>query len=496
MISPPALELGAVLPLILLAAGSFAVLVADLWLSARGTDPTRLGSVLVGLAGLALLLAGVSGVRGFATGASLHLNVAHPLVDLDRLACFGIVLVAGLGLLACMLSNGYLQERRLHAGEYYALLLLSTCGMTLLVSSVDLLATFLGIELLSIPLYVLAGFDRDRVASNESGLKYFLLGSFASAVLLYGMALLYGTTGSTHYVGVAAGLASGGAAAGVGVGLLLVGFAFKIAVAPFHQWAPDVYEGAPTPVTAFMAVTVKVAAFTALLRLLGTALHPLPQLGGALMMLAVSSMLIGNLMALIQDSVKRMLAYSSIAHAGYALVPLATGLPDGRAALLFYLVVYALATLGAFAVMIALTERGQEAERFVDYEGLASRRPALAAAATLFLLSLAGLPGTAGFLGKLEVFRAAVAGDRPAVALAVALTSALSFVFYLRLPIAMYMRPRGARSHRLQTDALELGVLVACAALVLVLGLWPNHLDALRLLDWARASSTGLVAPG
>ncbi len=498
MIPTPSLELTAILPLLFLGVGSLAVLLLELWLSARRTSKTRAGTALVGLSSFTLLLVVIVSAQAFSVGDAQTFNAAHPLVRLDPFANWTTLLVALTTLFACMLSNGYLQERGLHHGEYYALLLLSASGMCLLVASVDLLSAFLGIELLSIPLYVLAGFDRKNLRGNEAGLKYFLLGAFASAILLYGMALIYGATGSTHYAEIGAALASGSSPASlaplteIGVGLVLVGFTFKISSVPFHQWTPDVYEGAPTSVTAFMAVTVKIAAFAALLRLVTEAFASVENLSILLSALAAVTMIVGNMMAVIQTRVKRMLAYSSVAHAGYLLVPLAAGGSDGHAALVFYLAVYSFATLGVFAGIVSLAHRGQEADRFEDFDGLSKTRPGLSALMVVFLLSLAGIPGTAGFLGKFQVFMSAVGAEMPWLAILMALTSVISLFYYLRLPIAMYMRPAHESGHRPRSDFLELGVLAACIAMVVLLGLAPNTFPWMKALDWTRVSVAAL----
>jgi NADH-quinone oxidoreductase subunit N len=341
-----------------------------------------------------------------------------------------------------------------------------------LVSSVDLMAVFIGLELTSIPLFALAGFDRRKLRSNESALKYFLLGAFTSAILLYGIALLYGATGHTDFAGVSQHFAQGGALSLAGLALVIAGLAFKIAAVPFHQWAPDVYQGAPTSVTAFMAVTVKTAAFVVLLRFLVLALPELGDRVSILMqVLAALTMLVGNLMAVIQTNVKRLLAYSSIGHAGYILVAFAAGTPEAWTAVLFYLFVYVFMTLGAFGVVIALAEGGRELESVDDFSGLAVRRPALAAAMTLFLLSLAGIPGTAGFMAKFYLFVAAVNADQIALVLILVATSIVSIFYYLRLPIVMYMRePRNEPAA--ETTSSEIVVLVVCAAAVLYFALF------------------------
>lgn len=492
MIPAPTLHLAAILPVLVLAVGAFVVLLAELFLSSRGTGKSGAGSVLVAISGVTLLSVMVIAAQGFASADAPTFNPDHPLLQLDRFGNFSTGLVAVAALLSCLLANGYLQELRIHHGEFYVLLLLSTAGMVMLVSAVDLLSVFLGLELTSIPLYVLAGFDRGKSRSNESALKYFIAGSFATALLLYGMALVYGATGETHFAAISARLSPDDSLAMAGVALILVGFAFKISAVPFHQWTPDVYEGAPTAVTAFMSVTVKVAAFAALLRILHQAFAGVEALGTVLAVLAALSMLVGNLMAIIQDNVKRMLAWSAIAQAGYLLVPLSAGTSEGGAAVLFYLAAYVCGNLGAFAVMIALTHRGQEADRFDDFNGLARLRPGLAALMALFMISLAGIPGTAGFMGKLQIFLAAIRADQLPLAILMALTSVVSVYYYLRLPIAMYMRKKSDRPHRQELDLLEFAVLATCAGFVLLLGLLPNSLDWFPALDWTRQSIAAL----
>ena len=403
----PEIHWGAVGPTLLVAAGAMLVLMLEVFLAPResfvGRPLTRswLGSALALVTSVVLGLAVLASWQSFLAGSSAVFNPANPLVRLDRFANFAIALIAFASLLSCLLSVGYLSELRIQHGEYYALILIAVAGMMLLVSAVDMVMVFLGLEIMSIPIYVLAGFDRRRLRSNESSLKYFLVGSFASALLLYGMALLYGATGHTDFEGIRAGW-DGGPLGLVGLGLVVVGFAFKISSVPFHQWTPDVYEGAPTTVTAWMSVTVKVAAFAALLRVLAGSFPGASETGLAplLWVLAAATMVVGNVMAVIQDNLKRLLAYSSIAHAGYLLIGLVTATPDAHAAMLFYLLAYVFTNLGAFAVIIALANKGQDTDRVEQFAGLASRRPGLAALMTLFMLSLAGIPGTVGLHGE------------------------------------------------------------------------------------------------
>jgi NADH-quinone oxidoreductase subunit N len=511
MIPAPTLELRAALPLILVSLGAFAVLLAEILLKPRaGTAPARspafASAVLCTLSVLTLAAIVMSSAGMFAEGSSLTFNLARPFVRLDRFANFAIALVALGSLLSCLLSYYYLRELKIDHGEYYALILLATSGMILLVSAVDLIAVFLGIELLSIPIYVLAGFDRRKLRSNEAALKYFLVGSFASAILLYGMALLYGATGATDFGAIRTAFDPPGDApsvlaqplAALGLALVVVGFAFKISAVPFHQWTPDVYEGAPSSVTAFMSVTVKAAAFAGLMRILSEAFGGGGEaLRDVLWWLAVGTLVVGNVMAVIQENVKRLLAYSSVAHAGYLLMGLVAGSQAGSSAMLFYLLAYLFTNLGAFAVIIALTNRGQEVDRLEDFAGLARSRPALAALMTLFMLSLAGMPGTAGFIGKWQVFLAAVREGYVGLTIIAVLTSLVSFYYYLRLPVLMYMREPGAELPRMRLHSAEGVVLAVCAIAVIALGLFPGEgplfLSWVHAVDWTRESAAVLA---
>jgi NADH-quinone oxidoreductase subunit N len=497
----PDLNLVAIAPMGFVAIGSMVVLVGEVWLSRRRSFLGRpvtdawIGSVLAILSAAFLGLAIYAAGYGFALGGTAVFDPGHPMIQLDRLANLAIALLGFGALLSALLSVTYLVELRINHGEYYALLLFATCGMMLLVASVDFIALFLGLELMSIPIYVLAGFDRRKRESNESSLKYFLVGSFASAILLYGAALLYGATGHVDFPGIRAGFDAGNPLAAAGLGLVVVGFGFKVSSVPFHQWTPDVYEGAPTSVTAFMSVTVKLAAFVALLRFVAIGFGDLDLgLERVLWALAAVTMIVGNVMAIIQDNVKRMLAYSSIAHAGYLLIGFVAGTAVGRAAVMFYLIAYLFMTLGAFGVVVALANRAKDADRFDDWNGLARRRPGLAALMTLFMLSLAGIPGTAGFAGKFAIFAAAVQSGAVGLTIIAVLASVVSVYFYLRLPVVMYMREPGAETPRMDLHSGEWLVLAACALGVVLLGLFPvEGPDILGLrwidaLDWARDS--------
>ena len=483
------------------AIGSMVVLMGEVLLSRRsaGEDGSRndvtIGIALALFSSMFLILALYAAGSMFFAGTDAIFQPGHPMLRVDALSSFAMVLI-GLGsLLSVWLSITYLPALHINHGEYYALLLLSTAGMFVMVSAVDMIAVFMGFELMSIPIYVLAGFDRRKLRSNESGLKYFLIGAFASAILLYGMALIYGATGHTDFEGIRAGFDLTNPLAMAGLALLLVGFAFKVASVPFHQWAPDVYEGAPTSVTAFMSVTVKTAAFVILLRFLMLAL---PETGDRVQaifwMLAALSMIVGNVMAIIQTNVKRLLAYSSIAHAGYVLVAFVAGTPEAHSAILFYLLVYLFMNLGAFGVVVSLARSGRECERIEDYAGLARTRPGVAAVMTLFMLALAGIPGTAGFMAKFFIFSSAIKADVIVLAILGVLTSVVSVYYYMRLPMAMYMRE--APEEKLdEVSSNELLVLALCALVVLYLGLFPNHdplFGTFYALDLAKSAASAL----
>lgn len=501
--TPPRIDLSAVAPVMVVSVGAMTVLLGDVWLSRRASFLGRrvtgswVATALAVVASGALLMALWAALSGLLADIAPVFNAAHPMLRLDRFANLATALVALGSLLAVWLSIDYLGEAGIHQGEYYALLLLATAGMMLMVAAVDLMMVFLGLEIMSIPIYVLAGFDRRRLRSNESSLKYFLTGAFASALMLYGIALLYGATGHLDLAGIGAAFPDESPLARIGLGLLLAGFAFKIAAVPFHQWVPDVYEGAPTSVTAFMSVTVKAAAFLTLMRVLGTGFGGSDEnLSVILWGLAALSMLVGNVTAVVQDNVKRMLAYSSIGHAGYLLIGLVAGGPEGYAAVLFYLFAYLFMNLGAFGVLVVLAHRGRECERFDDFAGLAHSRPGLAAAMTLFMLSLAGIPGTVGFIAKFTIFSAAVQAGAVWLALIGVLTSVISVYFYLRLPVMMYMREGAGVRPAVAPKTAVMTALALCAVAVLALGLvpdWgPGLLASKGALTWARESAAAL----
>ena len=401
------------------------------------------------------------------------------MLVLDKYATFfNVIFLLGTGL-TVFVSMGYLKREEAGRSEYYFLILCATLGMMLMAAAADLVTLFLGVELLSLALYILVGFFRGRQGSNESSLKYLLLGAFATGFLLYGIALVYGATGSTNLSRIGSALAQHRVENApmllAGVGLLLVGLGFKLAAVPFHMWAPDVYEGAPTAITAFMSAGPKAAGFAALLRVLVSAFGPIrPEWSAALWVLAVLTMTVGNLAALAQHSIKRMLAYSSIAHAGYVLVALTVANDQGIAGVPFYMLSYTFMNIGAFAVVILVSRRGDEGLDLRDYTGLARRNPALALAMTVFMLSLAGFPPTAGFLGKFYIFGAAIKAGYVYLAIIGVLNSLVSVYFYLGVVVNMYMKPsdEGAAAVVVTPEAAFATGVAAIATLLI--GVFPS----------------------
>ncbi|MGQ0812754.1 MAG: NADH-quinone oxidoreductase subunit N [Nitrospiraceae bacterium] len=416
------------------------------------------------------------------------------LVIIDTYACFWKLLLYLVTGLTILLSLEYLKAERLQLGEYYGFILLSLSGMMVMVSAVDLLTIYLGTELMSLSLYVLAGLKRSEPKSLEASAKYFVLGAFSSGILLYGISLLFGVAGSTRLSAIASSVATHGlndSALMFAMILLAVGFGFKLAVVPFHMWTPDVYEGAPTSVTAFMAVASKAASFGAFLRVF------IEGLGGlkanwqvVFLIICVITLILGNIVAIVQTNIKRMLAYSSIAHAGYALIGLvvvgrASGEDvgaSGLASVLLYIAVYAFMTLGAFSVVAMLRKGGLEGEEIEDFTGLAKHQPIAAFLMLVFMVSLAGIPPTAGFIGKFYVFMAAVKAGLAWLAVVAVLFAAVSAYYYLRVVMVMYMRepdPAVTGEWRLVTSP-ALSIVLACAlAGVVLFGLFPDPLVSL-----------------
>lgn len=409
------------------------------------------------------------------------------LIQFDTYSLFFHWLVGLVAFLVILAADSYLERENLAPAEFYALILFATAGMGVLASAQELLTAFIGLEMSSISSYVLAGYRRDSVKSSESAVKYFLLGSFATAFFLYGIALVYGASGSTNLMQIASA-DPGSNLLRLGLTLILVGLGFKVAAAPFQVWTPDVYEGAPTPVTALFAAGPKAATFALILRIF-TTIHAATDLWfWAFWILAVVTMFVGNLGALVQTNVKRLLAYSSIAHAGYTLVAFAavttmkldpeTGAAPAYAAVLFYLLGYSLVKVGAFTIVSEIGGKGESYQTLDDFAGLGTRQPFAAAAMTLFLLSLLGMPITAGFFGKFYVFKAAINSKLIWLAVLMTINSAIGAYYYLRVIVVMYMRehkgdvPAEAAASLSPTAAM---VVVVAALATLYLGLLPNH---------------------
>jgi NADH-quinone oxidoreductase subunit N len=382
----------------------------------------------------------------------------------------------------------YLRRERMNHPEFYALLLFATAGMLMMAASNELVMVFIGLEILSIATYIMAGFRRTDLKSNESALKYFLLGSFSSAFFLYGVALIFGATGSTNLINIAAALRTSDVQLSLvelSAALMLIALCFKVAVAPFHIWTPDVYEGAPTPVTGFMSVGPKAAGFAVLFRVFLTAFPSIQnRWASAIWLIAALTMVLGNVIAVVQPNIKRMLAYSSIAHAGYIAVAFAAVSRRGVSAALFYVLAYSLMNLGAFAI-VAMLGRGED--KFVnltDFAGLAAKRPGLAALLSVFLLSLAGVPGTAGFAGKFFIFRAALESRLLWLAIIGVLTTVVSFYYYLYVIVQMYMREPTEEFGDVTLPASVKLVLVVCVVGTLYLGILPTS-----VLEWTSAAT-------
>jgi NADH-quinone oxidoreductase subunit N len=469
-------------PLLVLSLGVLLLLLLEFAPARSGVRGAVVSLLTLAAAGFALLRAG-DAKRSLFEGMFVH----------DGFTAFFTLLFLGIAALAVLQSWDYLRRTRLQQTEFYVLLLSATIGMILMAASTDLITIFLGLELMSLALYVLVGFRRSQLESSEGALKYFLLGAFASGFLLYGIALLYGATGTTQLARMADFLGDSTLPRNplllVGALLLFVGFAFKVAAVPFHMWTPDAYEGAPTTVTGYMSAGAKAAAFAALLRVLLLALGDIGrEWAPMLSWIAVLTMTVGNVTALLQTNLKRMLAYSSIAHAGYVLIAVVAGGNDGGSAALFYLVVYSLMNLGAFGLLAILGREGEERVQLSDVAGLGFRQPFLALAMTVFMLSLGGIPPTAGFMGKVYVFGVALkAGLVPLVVVGV-LNSVVSIYYYLRVTVAMYMQEAQGEPTTVSWAVPSTIAIVVALALTLWWGV-----QAQALLDQAQRSVLGLL---
>ena len=466
MIPAPPISLAVLAPALIVMGAGCLVLLLDL-LPPRASKVHLATVALLGV--VAALLTSLAAWGGRGRGF-------RDMVILDNYALFFHVVICYGAALIVLLSIDYLRRSGVESGEYYALVLFSTSGMLLLTSASDLIVVFIAIELMSLSLYVLSGLFKRRRQAGEASMKYFLLGAFASAFLLYGIALLYGATGTTSIdrIAAAAAAAPHDTLLIAGLGLLLVGFGFKISSAPFHMWAPDVYEGAPTSVTALIATGSKAAVFAVLVRLLLSGVRAVQaDWTAVLWVLAALTMTLGNVVAIAQSNLKRMLAYSSIAHVGYMLVGLAAGGAAGAGAVLFYLLAYTFTTAGTFGVITLCVRAGEEAVDVRDYAGLGRRHPVLAFALALLLLSLVGIPPLAGFVGKFYLFGAAVRAGFVWLAVLGVLNSAIAAYYYLRVIVTMYMQEPDEQSASVAPSfAGGLALTIAVIGVVL-LGLMP-----------------------
>jgi NADH-quinone oxidoreductase subunit N len=485
----------ALLPEVLLTGWALIVLLVASWRHTTAEDSRLAGwlsfvGVLVSAGGLAALWINRVEPDGLAQMVAL---------DPFRYAAAGIALLAAGATI--LLSLGYLERERMLAPEYYPLVLLATAGMMFLSGAEDLIVLFLGLEVMSVAVYVLAGYNRASPFSSEAALKYFLIGAFASGFLLYGIALTYGATGTTNLSLVGAQLSGRPTPlmAALGLGLLLIGFAFKVAAVPFHMWAPDVYDGSPTPVAGFMATGVKAAAFAALVRVL---MEGFPSAIGlwqpVVAGLAIASMVLGNLVALTQRSLKRMLAYSSVAHAGYLLVAVWPGTIGSAGSVLLYLLAYSLTTLASFGILAALGRGGERDVTLDDIAGLAVARPGVALGLGVCMLSLLGFPGTFGFIGKWYILSTVIAEGHYILPILLVLTSVVSAGYYLPVIMAMYMRPTPAagRYDGVRLAPAAYGAIALSVAAVLLFGFWPGGMLDLAGRSAAALTQTGLPFAG
>lgn len=465
MINFPQIDYNLLLPHILLAGAAIVVLLVDLFLPPEKKSINQV---------VALLLLGVA---LFFTLYRLWPNPAlSPMLHGDGYTVFFITVFILAGVLVILTADQYLRRSNINLGEFYALIIFAVCGMSLMAAAADLLVLFLGLEVMSISLYVLAGLQRERVKSNEAALKYFLLGAFFSGFLLYGIVFMLASGAGTNIASLVTTAANADFTFIIGAALVLIAFGFKASVFPFHFWSPDVYDGAPTPVSAFMSTGAKAAAFAAILRVF---YHLFPQLGlnmeNVIWLVAVCTMTIGNVLALAQLNIKRMLAYSSIAHAGYLLVGFAALNTASVQAIMFYLFVYTLMNVGAFTVAYVINVRGEGNYQISDYRGAGVKNPFLAVLMAVFLFSLAGIPPTAGFFGKFYLFKAALDANFVYLVVIAVLNSALSVYYYLRVLVIMFMQ----KEDELPAVKWSLPVSLAfviCAVGIIYFGIFPKSL--------------------
>jgi NADH-quinone oxidoreductase subunit N len=467
--------IAATIPIVIVVLAAIAAMLAEAF-RREGEHMPIFGLGLIGLVGAAV--------------ASLYLwntdATSFGVVRADNFSLFINIILCIIGILTMVFSNDVVEREDLPPGEYYALTLFGISGMMLMAAATDLLVIFLALEVLSLSVYVLTALRRASLAGAEAAFKYFLLGAFSSAFFLYGIAFAFTIAGSTRLDAVATAVASGssGTLALLAVGLLAVGFAFKVSAVPFHMWTPDAYEGAPTIVTAFMSTGVKAAAFGAFVRVFLSTLQPLQaEWIPVLSAIAAATMIVGTVVGVLQTNIKRMLAYSSIAHAGYLILGIVAANASGKAAVLFYLLAYAVANIGALGIVALLGTADHPHDELRDFAGLWKTRPGLAALMTVFLLSLGGFPPTAGFIGKWYIFAAAVQEGHFTLAIIGVLSSVVSVFYYLRIVVMMYMTEESTAPARPMVSALSMGGLWAAMIATFYLGVLPT-----RVIDYALQS--------
>ncbi|MFH1626355.1 MAG: NADH-quinone oxidoreductase subunit N [Pseudomonadota bacterium] len=472
----PEIDLVSLGPELILSVAAMLVLLVSVFLPKGRKDPVAYLSLL------GIVFALISSVVLWGKGRYAFNN----MILVDNFALFFTVVLLIASGLSILMSINYLKEEGMNHGEFYALILFATVGMMFMAVGSNLITIFLGLETMSISIYVLAGFFRENLKSNESALKYLLLGAFSSGFLLYGIAMMYGATGTTDLKGISEFLSKsaylGDPMLLAGMGLLVVGFGFKIASVPFHMWTPDVYEGAPTSITAFMSVGVKAAAFAAFVRVFLHSLgHLQPDWNMVLWILSVLTMTLGNVVAIAQNNIKRMLAYSSIAHAGYIMIGMVAASELGTASILFYMLAYTFMNLGAFGVVILYGRKGEENLDINNYAGMGSRYPALALLMAVFMFSLAGIPPTAGFVGKFYVFSAAVKAGYIWLAIIGVMNSLVSVYYYLRVTVMIYMKePVKELVGLTWTPSMAIALIIAVIGTLLI-GIYPSpYLDLAR----------------
>jgi NADH-quinone oxidoreductase subunit N len=467
MMSIPEVNLGGILPAVVLCIAGLVVMTVGLYLR-KGVIAT---SAIISLVGVLIALLANAPLR------MLNKQAFSGLISLDAYTWFFNLLILIATGLTVLTSVRYFTDDGLDLYEYFVLLLFSAAGMMFMVSGNHILTIFMGLETLSISIYILSGILPANLKSKEAALKYIVLGAFSSGIFLYGAALLYGAAGSLSLPALAKYFQAGQISrmAVAGMGLLLVGFAFKVAVVPFHMWTPDVYEGAPTPFTGFMSVGVKAAAFAAFVRVFFEALTALQvDWTHILWVLAVLTMILGNVAALVQENIKRMLAYSSIAHAGYILIGMVAGKEAGTSGMLYYLLAYTFTNIGAFGVVALVGRKGEANVMIDDYRGLAKVHPLLALVMSIFIFSLAGIPPTAGFMGKFTIFSAAINSGYIWLVIVGVLTSAASVFYYFRVIMKMYMELPETEPTKLQFGPAMVLALSIATAVVLYIGIFPT----------------------